>query len=102
MIPECRGIKTNGNGWIYGFYVADVEWAKHYIYYPKRKVLYIQLTREEIIPETVGLCSGKTDKHGKTIYTGDILLITGISTVTVVWNKTTAGFDTEPYISYAD
>lgn len=67
-----RGKRIDGGGWAYGYYVADIEWAKYYIYYPKQIGAYIQLVRIEVDPATVGQYFDHS-KDDAAIYKGDYL-----------------------------
>jgi len=85
---KYRGLRVKGYGqvWVYGFYWHESETNKHWI---------ISFDKEEnaqraieVIPETVGQFTGKTDKNGWDIYQGDVNQDKGVA----VWVKEDAGF----------
>lgn len=69
MKPEqikFRGFRTDGNGWVEGFYVYRPD-GKHLIYwqpFPEST----NNTYHEIHPSSLGMFTGLTDKNGKEIY----------------------------------
>ena len=68
---KFRGM-TKGGKWVYGYYVQDEEWAKHYIYNCSgHNGVTPSLKRYEVIPDTVGQWTGLKDGQGVDIYEGD-------------------------------
>lgn len=61
-----RGKRKDNGAWIEGFYSCDI-WGDEteYILYDGQEY--------EIIPETVGQCTGLRDKNGKWIFEGDVV-----------------------------
>lgn len=77
------------------------EWAEGYYspaYVPLMGKLsdFINIggyTAAEVIPETLGECTGLTDKNGKFIFKGDIVEVRGEDCFAVVgWGENTARF----------
>lgn len=60
-----RGKRKDNGKWVEGFYSCDI-WGDEteYILYDEQEF--------EVVPETVGQCTGLTDKNGKKIFEGDI------------------------------
>ena len=61
-----RGKRTDNGEWVEGFYWKDI-WGDdtEYIYYDGESY--------KVIPDTVGQCTGLTDKNGKKVFEGDIV-----------------------------
>lgn len=64
-VIKFRGLRTDGKGWVYGYYMYDVHEWKSYI--------IDEFSNVRVIPETVGQFTGLKDKSGKEIYEGDIV-----------------------------
>lgn len=75
----CRGKRKDNGAWVIGYYVfqrkrsgvfgqkiSELDFDRHLIIDLRGKL-------HEVIPETVGQCTGLKDKNGKLIFKGDIL-----------------------------
>lgn len=67
----CKGKRKDNNEWIEGYCVCNGEHC--YIFSDELGIITINWKRYEVIPETVGQCTGLKDKNGKWIFEGNII-----------------------------
>lgn len=67
---KFRGLRTDGEGWVHGYYWFDNQNKKHKI---TSDLSDDNFRCYEVIPETVGQFTGLKDKNEKEIFEGDIV-----------------------------
>lgn len=66
-----RGMRMDGNGWVYGHYVIDPKGCHRIYWKPFEEAT--SNTYHFVKPETVGQFSGLVDRNGVKIFEGDIV-----------------------------
>jgi uncharacterized phage protein (TIGR01671 family) len=75
-----RGKREDTGEWVYGYYVATDD--THYIFTgdmglsqasPAHCLMYRDFVRYEVVPKTIGQCTGFADKNGRRIFEGDVV-----------------------------
>ena len=87
---KFRGLRENKT-WVYGYYYTWKRYGKE-IPIVGEGVQNGSVNGDEVIPETVGMFTGKYDIDGVEIYQGDILSVDNEETYIVEWGEEEAGF----------
>ena len=97
-----RGFDATGQkGWVYGDLVHNQKVTCEGLE-PR-----VMVGGYEVVPESVGICIGKTDDHGNTLYEGDICKIACygrlfLAVIVYVDYKGSFGFMSDSGFSYFD
>ena len=75
----CRGKRKDNNEWVTGYYVFERKRSGVFgqviseLDFDRHLIIDLRGNSHEVIPETVGQCSGVPDKNGTLMYEGDIV-----------------------------
>ena len=98
-----RGLRTDGKGWAEGYYYKqivrnkfseekEVLFETHFIRSADGTLFDNLFEGIEVKENTVGVCSGITDKHNKIMWDGDIVINDKAEVRIVTWHQTQACF----------
>mgnify|MGYP000913542628 CR=1 FL=1 len=92
-----RGKRKDNDEWVEGYYVClNENCHRIYIGYAEKDCGDYYPEYCEVIPETVGKCTGLKDKNGKLIFEGDIVITNIFNTpeilYTITYDKQIAAF----------
>ena len=72
-----RGKRKDNGEWVYGNLIKRKIWSSEFYVIRVEDNGFDSYVEYEVIPETVGQCTGLTDKNGAKIFEGDIVKDTG-------------------------
>ena len=74
----ARGKRKDNNKWIYGLYTFQRKFDFEGVH-DKYLIIDLRGKLHEVIPETIGRYTGRTDKNNRLIFEGDMVKITDIN-----------------------
>ena len=75
----CRGKRKDNGEWVTGYYVFQRKRSGVFgqviseLDFDRHLIIDLRGNSHEVLPETVGQCTGLKDKNGKLIFEGDII-----------------------------